>query len=149
MAVRPLRAAKTKEVKDMSICRYCGREFEPRHKNQLDCSSRCTKRLNFSVTMERRGKPIYYKTCPKCGLNFRSMSDKREFCFECLPSPNGRHKDIEVKKPRNRIRTINQINKAARKSGVSYGKYVAAQNMKPLERRNRVGLSEIQAGKGD
>lgn len=141
MAVRPLRAAKTKEVKDMSICRYCGREFEPRHKNQLYCSSRCTKRLNFSVTMERRGKAIYYKTCPKCGLNFRSMSDKREFCYECeIPRNAVKEKTPKVKTKRNRIKSINQVNKAARKSGVSYGKYVAAQNMKPLERRNRVGL---------
>lgn len=99
--------------------------------------------------MQRKGKTVYTKTCPKCGHNFMTSDKLRDICFECLPSPNGRHKDVEARKPRKRIRTINQINKAARKSGVSYGKYVAAQNMKPLERRNRVGLSEISEGKGD
>lgn len=125
----------------MKICRYCGREFEPIRATQLDCRSKCTQRFNRAKLMEKQGYAVYDRICPDCGRSFKTSNKSRLRCCDCDVPAQAKRRKPKTRKVKNR--SLSQINNLARKSGISYGKYVAEQNMKPLERRDRVGLSKV------
>ena len=84
------------------------------------------------MNAEKSGKTVYDRVCPKCGRTFRTPNESERLCIEC----RARNKrDYTKKSKKSKKSMIVEINELARESGMSYGKYVAMQSMKPLERK--------------
>ena len=115
-------------MSEIRICKYCSTEFTPKRSTQVCCCPRCTSRLNLARHQEASGKEVFKKQCPKCGKTFMTVGSKRKLCPDCDAVKRKEKKLSNNKK-------IDLISKLARESGMSYGKYVAMQSMKPLERK--------------
>lgn len=113
-------------------CRYCSIEFEPIRSTQLDCSPKCRHRWHQAMSAEKSGKTVYDKVCPKCGKTFRTTNEAESLCIDCRPR---KKKGYSKKSKKSKKSMIGEISKLARESGMSYGKYVAMQSMKSLERK--------------
>ena len=117
-----------KIMSEIRICKYCSSEFTPIRSTQVCCCRRCRSRLNLARHQESNGKEVVKKQCPKCGKTFMTVGSKRKLCPDCDAVKRKEKKLSNNKK-------IDLISKLARESGMSYGKYVAMQSMKPLERK--------------
>lgn len=113
-------------------CRYCSIEFEPIRSTQLDCSPKCRHRWHQAMSAEKSGKIVYERVCVKCGKTFRTTNEAESLCIDCRPR---KKRDYNKKPKKSKKSMIGEISKLARESGMSYGKYVAMQSMKPLERK--------------
>ena len=113
-------------------CRYCSIEFEPVRSTQLDCSPKCRHRWHQAMSAEKSGKTVYDRVCPKCGRTFRTPKESEKLCIDCRPR---KKRDYNKKPKKSKKSMIVEINELARESGMSYGKYVAMQSMKSLERK--------------
>ena len=115
----------------MKLCEYCMAEFEPKQQNQKYCRPECTRRSAQFRNFKKHGRIVYTRTCPKCGRLFMTIDERKFDCQDCI--------SVDVKerlrKPKEKDDAIKAVNHIARASGMSYGKYVAMQSMKPLERK--------------
>ena len=84
------------------------------------------------MNAEKSGKTVYDRVCPKCGRTFRTPNESEKLCIDCRPR---KKRDYTKKSKKSKKSMIVEINELARGSGMSYGKYVAMQSMKPLERK--------------
>ena len=76
--------------------------------------------------------------CKNCGISFSSERKKEYCCRECSLAYRRIHNRHEIKKPepeekvkqkRRSKLSISEIDAAARKAGLSYGKYVAREGL--------------------
>ena len=119
---------KDKIMSEIRICKYCSVEFVPKRDTQLFCCARCRSRYNATKYKQAKGRDIVKKKCIKCGKTFITSELKREICLDCVAAKR------KEKKISNKEKIVS-INKLARESGMSYGKFVAQTSMKPLERK--------------
>lgn len=102
-------------------CALCGNEFETEKNAKHYCSVKCRRRAQAKRDKERRGLRTF--TCAWCGNEFLSTR-KRKYCkADCRLMANGKilPRTKKTEKPK---MTIEQIAKASREEGLSYGEYV-------------------------
>lgn len=87
------------------ICKICGREFTPNTRNQICCSKECSIINNRNGCMER------------------TMARNEEL------RENTNYKKGKRKKKKD-VKSIEEIQRLARESGMTYGKYVEMQYIK-------------------
>ena len=108
-------------------CALCGVEFETEENAKHYCSVKCRRRANAKRAREQRGLLRRF-TCAWCGNEFLSTR-KRKYCkADCRLMANGKilPRTKKTEKPK---MTLEQIAKAAREEGLSYGEYVKKYNL--------------------
>lgn len=102
-------------------CALCGVEFETEQNAKQYCSVKCRRRAQAKMSKERRGLRTF--TCAWCGCEFLSIRKRRYCSVAHRLMANGRllPKPMEREKPK---MTIEEIAKASREEGLSYGEYV-------------------------
>lgn len=115
----------------MKLCEYCMSEFEPKRPDQKYCRPKCAKRYAQFKNFKKAGRIVYTRICPKCGRLFMTIDERKVDCQDCI----GNEVKERLKKSKKKDDVIKAVNHMARASGMSYGKYVAMQSMKPLGRK--------------
>ena len=115
----------------MKLCEYCMAEFEPKQQNQKYCRPECARRYAQFRNFKKHGRIVYTRICQKCGRLFMTIDERKFDCQDCISN----EVKERLKKPKKKDDVIKAVNHMARAEGMSYGKYVAMQNMKPLERK--------------
>ncbi len=113
-----METARQKKKNEMNLgqyrqCRMCGKTFKVSRKLKAFCSYEC--RAHYKLVPD--GK--YEYECDCCHKMFLSAIENKKFCSE-------RCRKIGKKK---KIVSIDEIAKAARKEGISYGEYVCKYNV--------------------
>ena len=90
------------------ICKVCGQDFKKSKKSWVFCSDECRSKN------KRKSNAKYEYECECCHQIFKSAIEGKKFCSE-------RCRKIGKKK---KIMSIEEIAKAARKEGITYGEYV-------------------------
>ena len=124
-------------------CAICGKEFLARSNRAKYCSVQCSNSLQ-AEKMRRRYVPAKPSTgiCPVCGVEFDKRHRSRIYCSRACQKKNEHMDRItydRVPKPIvDRTQEVLDIDKKAKEAGMSYGKYVAMQQMiKEREMRRR------------
>lgn len=101
-------------------CRNCGKEFVREKNSQKYCSVQCRdeyyKRENRNLTNKYE--------CKWCGVEFKSLRKRKYCCDRCRLKANGRLLSVPKKKAKN-FMSIEEVARASREAGLSYGLYVA------------------------
>jgi hypothetical protein len=99
-------------------CKNCGNIFTTEKNAAQYCSKKCRRQHNY-----KKNKQIEYK-CSLCGKTF-TANRKTKYCSTiCRLRANGRIKGI-VTKTEKPVKSLAEINKAARALNMSYGQYMA------------------------
>lgn len=78
------------------ICKYCGKEFTPKYKSQLYCSSIC-KDTNGGIINRKRWEDKYYKNpkhCKQCRTLLPYEKRKNDFCNNSCARSYSNHRRI-------------------------------------------------------
>ena len=97
-------------------CKCCGKEFIRQTNAQKHCSEKCRRKANLPK------KILEEQTCQWCGKKFFYVRKKKFCSVECREKSQGkRSRKIETVIP---SMTLQQVAKASREAGLSYGQYV-------------------------
>ena len=100
------------------ICKCCGKEFITEKNAQQHCSVKCRRKYN---SKKKAFKKVL--TCSWCGVSFEA-DRKRKYCSDkCRAIVNNRTKPKIIPKTTPKL-SLEQIAKASREAGLSYGQYV-------------------------
>lgn len=103
------------------ICPVCQEEFVTDRNAQVYCSARCRRRME--AKKKRDSKPtIRTFTCDWCGKEFLSDRRKKYCSKECRFRANGRGPKKKKVPPK---MSLEEIARASREAGLTYGQYVA------------------------
>ncbi|MBI5679464.1 MAG: hypothetical protein HZC47_00990 [Methanobacterium sp.] len=58
-------------------CKHCKKAFYGQY-NKLYCSDKCRKKAHY-----RSKKPLEFKTCVKCGTEFKPRHNNQTRCVKC------------------------------------------------------------------
>lgn len=65
---------------------HCGTEFEPKRKDQVNCSRRCNNNASSRRFNERNRKPrqVYRRYCAstRCGRRFETRNPRKDYCHK-------------------------------------------------------------------
>lgn len=124
------------EVEFTKTCRYCGKEYISKRSFGLYCSTECKNRARYELIQESQNGLSRQATCPVCGKTFLKSGEHRKYCSsECqlIGSDKIKIKELrscrqmkkkEKKRPQPDM-TLEEAAVAARKAGMSYGKWMA------------------------
>ena len=105
-------------------CARCGVIFEKRGYRKYcdDCRSLAKNELTRASYEKRKNKLT--GTCHRCGIEFTYIytGNERALCDDCK---SGSHAEREVKRKKKRGPTLEELERAAKEKGMSYGKYKA------------------------
>ena len=86
----------------------------------------------MGVIKDTRHEIRYQKKCAVCDKEFGAWNNRQKFCCEACKRKNAKkyyeaykHVEIKDKAKKNKGTSLEEIDKEARKAGMTYGQYVA------------------------